>query len=542
MHKISFRKMKSPRFLVFSFLFAALFSLSRATSSRTHESFLHCLSLHSEDSSFISKIIYTQNNSSYSSVLEFSMHNLRFSTPTTPKPQVIITPFHESHIQATIYCSKKHRLQVRTRSGGHDFEGISYVSEVSFVIIDLINFRSIDIDVENKVAWVQSGAILGELYYRIAEKSKTLAFPAGICHTVGVGGYFSGGGYGLLFRKYGLAADNIIDAQFIDVNGRILDRKAMGEDLFWAIRGGGGGSFGIVIAWKLKLVPVPATVTVFTISRTSEQNAIKLVHRWQYIAHQLPDGTFSFVVLRSVNSSQDGKKTVLASFNLFFLGGVDELVPLMQERFPELGLVKEDCTEMSWIESILYFGQLQNKSLDILLDRTFQSPLLSPAFKAKSDYVKEPIPEIALEAILSKLHEEEAKSAGIFFLAYGGIMDEIPETATPFPHRAGNLYKILYTVGWQEEDNKNSQRYISWIRRVYSYMSSFVSKSPREAYINYRDLDIGINNKGSTSYAQASVWGHKYFKNNFDKLMRVKTMIDPENFFKHEQSIPPHLS
>ncbi|XP_007038647.2 PREDICTED: cannabidiolic acid synthase-like 1 [Theobroma cacao] len=534
--------MKSPHLLVYLFLFAALFSLSWATSAHTHERFLHCLSLRSENSSFISKIIYTQHNSSYSSILEFSMHNLRFSTPSTAKPQVIITPFHTSHIQATIYCSKKHELQIRTRSGGHDFEGLSYVSEVPFVIIDLINFRSVDIDVENKIAWVQSGAVLGELYYRIAEKSKTLAFPAGICHTVGVGGYFSGGGYGLLFRKYGLAVDNIIDAQFIDVNGRILDRKAMGEDLFWAIRGGGGGSFGIVIAWKLKLVPVPATVTVFTISRTSEQNAIKLVHRWQYVAHKLPDGTFSLVGLSSVNSSQDGKKTILASFRLFFLGGVDELVPLMQERFPELGLVKEDCTEMSWLESILYFGQIQNKSLDILLDRTFQSPLISPAFKAKSDYVKEPVPEIALEGLWSKLFEEEAKSAGIVFVAYGGIMDEIPETATPFPHRAGNLYKILYTVGWQKEDNKNSQKYISWIRRVYSYTSSFVSQSPREAYINYRDLDIGINSKGNTSYAQASIWGYKYFRNNFDKLLRVKTMIDPENFFRHEQSIPPLLS
>ncbi|XWS37805.1 hypothetical protein CRYUN_Cryun19dG0077000 [Craigia yunnanensis] len=533
--------MKFSHFYILPLLFASLFSLSWATSP--HEDFLHCLSLHSNDSSSISKVIYTPNNSSYSSVLESTIRNLRFSTPVAPKPLVIVTPVSTSHIQSTIYCSRNHGLQIRTRSGGHDLEGLSYVSDVPFVVIDLVNFRSVDVDVENRVAWVQSGAVLGELYYRIVEKSRTLAFPAGNCHTVGTGGYFSGGGYGLLFRKYGLAADNIIDAQLIDVNGRILDRKSMGEDLFWAIRGGGGGSFGIVLAWKLNLVSIPRTVTVFTVSRTLEQNAIKLIHRWQYIAHELPDEIFSGVsVIRAANSSQDGKKTVLASFNSFFLGGIDELVPLMQERFPELGLVKEDCIEMSWIESVLYFGQIQNESLEILLDRNFRSPLTSPYFKAKSDYVKEPIPEIGLRGLWSRISEEEAESTGFGFFAYGGIMDEIPETANPFPHRAGNLYKILYFVGWQEEDNINSERYISWIRRVYSYMSSFVSKSPREAYINYRDLDIGTNNKGNTSYAQASIWGRKYFKNNFERLVRVKTMIDPENFFRHEQSIPPLVS
>ncbi|XVE81220.1 hypothetical protein DITRI_Ditri15bG0045400 [Diplodiscus trichospermus] len=489
--------------------------------------------------SSISEIIYTQNNSSYSSVLESSIQNLRFSTPTTPKPLVIVTPLHTSHIQATIFCSRKHGLQLRIRSGGHDFEGLSYVSQVPFVILDLVNFRSVDIDVKNKTAWVQSGAILGEFYHAIAQKSRTLAFPAGICSTVGIGGYFSGGGYGLLLRKYGLAVDNIIDAQFIDVNGRILDRNSMGEDLFWAIRGGGGGSFGIVLAWKVKLASVPATVTVFTISKTLEQNATKLVHRWQYVAPKLPDDIFSAVTMRSVNSSRDGKRTIRASFSSFFLGGINELIPLMKERFPELGLEKKDCTEMSWIESILYFGRVQNQSLDILLDRSYKTTLNGPSFKTKSDYVKNPIPEAAFEGIWSKLYEEDAESAEVGFIAYGGKMDEILESATPFPHRAGNLYKIVYTVGWQEEENVKSQRYIRWIRKFYSFMSPFVTKSPRGAYINYRDNDIGTNSEGKTSYDEASIWGRKYFKNNFDKLVHVKTMIDPENFFKHEQSIPP---
>ncbi|KAK4440262.1 Berberine bridge enzyme-like 27 [Sesamum alatum] len=338
-------------------------------------------------------------------------------------------------------------MRIRTRSGGHDFEGRSYVAEVPFVIIDLLKLSDVTVDVEQKTAWLGAGSTIGTLYYRIAEKSRTLAYPAGFSPIVGVGGHFSCGGYGILLRKYGLAADHVIDARIADVNGRILDRKSMGEDLFWAIRGAGGASFGVVLAWKVQLVDVPEIVTVFTINRTLEQNATQLIHR-------------------------------LA-------------------------------------DNVGYY-------------------------KGKSDYVQKPIPIRGFEGIWRLFYEPEGAKAEILLTPYGGRMAEISSSAIPFPHRAGNLYKLHHMVYWNSEEAQNEDKYINWVRRLYSYVAPYVSKYPRGAFFCYRDLDIGVNNnEGEISIAQARVWGTKFFKNNFDRLVHVKTRVDPKNFFREEQSIPP---
>ncbi|XP_021634339.1 cannabidiolic acid synthase-like 2 [Manihot esculenta] len=524
---------------MFPLLFFLLLSFSSANSAHPHKDFLQCLRLQSRNSASISKVIYTSVNSSYLSVLQFLIQNRRFNTTNTPKPLVIVTPLSVSHVQDAVICSQKYGLQVRVRSGGHDYEGLSYVSPLPFVIIDLINLHSVSVDATKENAWVEAGANLGRVYYYIAKKSRTLGFPAGVCPTVGTGGHISGGGYGVLQRKYGLAADNVIDAKLIDVNGRILDRASMGEDLFWAIRGGGGNTFGIVVAWKLNLVPVPETVTVFTVEKTLEQNAIHILNRWQYVADKLHKDLFIRVIIERVNStSQRGKPTVRAAFNSLFLGGVDRLLPMMQKSFPELGLVKEDCTEMRWIESVPYFAEFPRKtSLEILLNRTQPSVRF---LKAKTDYVKKPMPKVALEGIWQRLSELEVESGQLIFTPYGGRMSEISESSIPFPHRAGNVYQIQHLVYWDKEGREETRRHINWIRDLYRFLTPFVSKNPRLAYVNYRDLDIGVNNMhGNTSYKQASKWGIKYYNMNFDRLVQVKTKVDPANFFRNEQSIPP---
>ncbi|KAK9091536.1 hypothetical protein Sjap_024713 [Stephania japonica] len=509
-------------------------------SSASSDDFLQCLATNSNGSK---PQVYIPNNPSYLTILQSSINNLRFATPEMPKPQFIITPDNDSQVQAVVICSKRYGLNIKVRSGGHDFEGSSSTSNVPFVLIDLINLRAIDIDVKDNSAWVQAGATLGEVYYRVAERSPVHGFPAGSCPTVGVGGHISGGGFGPMVRKYGMSADHVLDARLINAKGEILNRETMGEDLFWAIRGGGVSSFGVLLAWKIKLVAVPPTVVVCVVAKTLEQGATDVVHKWQSVAsYGVPKeifiGLHVGVVNKNSNATNGGVgRTVQATFQVLFLGPTENLVYVMDKSFPELGMERKDCKEMSWVESTVRFaGFPSGTPVDILLNR---SALPKTTFKAKSDFVTEPIPKGGLEGIWKRFLKEERPEMVIG--VWGGKVNEIADDKIAFPHRAGNMYLIDHVTNWDgKEGPEASNKHIAWIRELHEYMTPYVSKSPRTAFLNYKDLDLG--HIGGSTYSDPKIWGEMYFKSNFKRLVRVKSMVDPDNFFSGEQNIPPTIT
>ncbi|KAK8941698.1 hypothetical protein KSP40_PGU014624 [Platanthera guangdongensis] len=531
--------------LLLSFLFLpqhyiSLAAINPAPLISTHESILPCLCHHSVPPN----LLFFPNSDNFTAAFLTPQQNQRvISNSEDLKPFLIVTPTQESHAQAVVLCSRQLNLQLRTRSGGHDYEGLSYSSTLGpFLILDLLHLRSISFDLRRgrNTAWVQSGATLGELYFAIASKSRALAFPAGFCPTVGVGGHISGGGIGTLMRAHGIAADNVVDLLVIDAAGQLLQRESMGEDLFWALRGGGGASFGVIIAYKIKLVKIPPSVTVFVKSIDLSQGATRAVAQWQQVAYRADNRLYINAVLSVVN------KTVEATFSSLFLGELKELLHIMNESLPELRVTAKDCKETTWIESQVTFSSfplpdINGGPLSLLLDRS--PAAISFSYKIKSDIVTEPIAGENWEKIWKYMIDGDVQAVQPTMLIepLGGKVGEIAETETPFPHRNGSKFVIQYIDVWLEQGEKAAKKNVDWLRKFYRFMAPFVSKNPRGAYLNFRDLDLGRNRGGGRmmSYDSAKVWGRKYYKSNFQRLAFTKAKWDPENFFRNEQSIPP---
>jgi FAD/FMN-containing dehydrogenase len=393
--------------------------------------------------------------------------------------------------QAVRWC-RKHGIQISTRSGGHSYEGFSLSKGV---VIDVSKMTDVQIDPSKQTARVQAGIQLAPLYQALWEHSLTIS--AGSCPSVGIAGFTLGGGFGLLSRKWGLAADNLIELEMVNAAGELLTiNQNHHPDLYWACRGGGGGNFGIVTALTFNLHKVYSVVLYEM--RWSWEQAPKVIETWQKWAPDVADEL-------TCELSIEAKTNPIFS-NGQFLGTEEELRQLL-EPLSRLGAPKIKMWTTSFIEAVHYFEGGKGP----------------PFWKAKSDYVLEPLSSQGIQTILQHmaLINDTHTISRIQFDNYGGAINRVAKGATAFAHRRGTLYSIQYIVSWNSKSQSVDK--LAWLRRFYSDMRPYVSGF---AYVNYCDLDL-------------ENWQHAYYGSNFSRLTQVKAKYDPKNVFRHAQSIPP---
>lgn len=430
---------------------------------------------------------------------EFAKYNIAFNKRTQVQPQMRVVVGSPEAVQSTMQWAKDHGLRFALRSGGHSYEGFSQSPDL---VIDVRGMSQIHLEQDKSKVTVGSGAALGQVYQALAPSK--LAIPAGSCFPVGVAGHTLGGGFGLLARPFGLACDAVESMEMVDANGQIRTLSTVeNPDLFWAVRGGGNGNFGIVTKFVFRPSSVDLVATFSMGWSVPIAIGVKIARAWQEWLETLdPAITCTFHM---------GKDT----------GG--------QAKLHVSGLsVKSESAlnnELRRLQRLAgHSAQVHTLTHSFLnAATTFNGPVAGYEtlyMKAKSDYLTDPMSEDGFRTLLEGLQKAQWPIA-VMADSYGGAVNKIPVDQTAFVHRGNTRYSLQYYMEWQNPGETN--RNVETMRTLYDSMRAHVSGG---CYVNYCDLDL------KDRYPEA------YWGSNLSRLKQLKALYDPENIFRHAQSIP----
>jgi FAD/FMN-containing dehydrogenase len=368
------------------------------------------------------------------------------------------------------------------------------------------------------VATVGAGVRLGELYDTLAEHGLTI--PAGCGPSVGIAGLTLGGGLGILGRKHGLTCDHLLGAQVVLADGRVVecDEHHDGE-LFWALRGAGGGHFGVVTSLVFRTLPAPAA-TVFQLTWPPAA-AAAVVQAWQAWAPDAPDELDATLRL---TADGDGERPPGVEVVGIVLDGEADAAELLGDLVGRVGVdpVAESRRHLPHRAAKRYL-----EGLGSVEDRERSGPEQPPQpshLYTKSEFFRRPLAGGTVAALIEHLTQGLAagQSREVDFLPWAGAYNRVPADATAFAHRSERfLVQHLVMIG---ADAAPAERGAArdWLARSWELVHPWGSGG---VYPNFPDPDL-------------QDWANAYHGTNYDRLRRVKAAYDPGRFFGFHQSLP----
>ena len=411
------------------------------------------------------------------------VYNLRFDGA---RPDAVIEPLDSRDVQAVLRWADRHDVRVTARSGGHSYAGYSTLGEG--VVVDLRRLDGIAVDRGKARASVGAGAHAIAIVDALARHGG--AVPLGSCPTVGLGGLALGGGYGLAARAWGLTADTVTGITVITPDGKLrrVDRRH-DADLFWALRGGGGGNFGIATRFELR-VHRAARAAWF---RGSLPGGADAIAAWQAWAPETDPQLTSLLQLGS-----GGDVTVLGQH----LGSEARAGPPARRRCAAPAPRSPPARRPT--------GRCRCAG-------PTGAPRRARAFSAKSHYVAHDLPAHTRSALLAEFARTPAglDNGSLLLDAYGGAVNRPRARATAFVHRDAR-YSIQY-LAYHSDDGAASR---AWLRRLHRIVAPHASG----AYQNYLDPELGG-------------WRRAYYGRNLERLEAIRERHDPDRRFRFARGI-----
>lgn len=390
-------------------------------------------------------------------------------------------------VQLAIQFSKKEKLPVAIKSGGHSFEGFS--NNNGGLVINLSQMKAIDWIEDNKVS-IQAGCILQEIQSNLFSKKKLI--PTGSCGTVGISGLALGGGYGFFSRKFGLTCDSIEEMEIVDAQAQIHYSKN-NKDLEWALKGGGNGNFGVVTKFIFKTQSMPAVfhTHVLKFRKLDKDRFVRVLQQWFASTEAMSEEEFCAFVLNG------STLTILATS----FGNKESLAKNTQAL---IQLADSHSASTSELAKAMkrYYGR--------------SGPIL---FKNASAGLYRSFDDIA--NIAANIFEKVVAAKGMIYQINtlgGKINDKEFESKSCYPHRALPYLSELQAY-WEKPTQEAN------LLEAFESIQQLIRKNGiRAQYRNYPDINFPD-------------WEHAYYGNNYRRLQAIKKQYDPEGIFNYEQGI-----
>ena len=414
------------------------------------------------------------------------------------KPSAIIKVANAEDIQKAIAFAEDQNLELAIRSGGHSPAG--YSTTDGGVVIDLRDLRAIEVDEGNKTVWAGAGLKAGELTAELDKYNLAIGF--GDTGSVGIGGITLGGGVGFLARKFGLAIDNLLAAEIVTADGKILLVDADNyPDLFWAIRGG-GGNFGVVTKFKYALhdlsecyggiLLLPATPEVIAgITEIAKQAPDEL----SMIVNVMPAFAAPFVP-----EQFHGKMSVMAL--VMYAGDASE----GEKVLAPIRALAEPIADM--LKPMRYKDIFMPENTDY-----------HPTAVSTTLYMED-IDQYTAGNILDWLEKIDATMKAFQFRVLGGAVARIADDATAYAHRKN---AIMGNVACFYETDEQKPLRQAWV----DDFATSLRQGNTEAYVNF--VGVTEHDKALTVYPEQTL----------ERLRQVKSTYDPTNVFKANFNILP---
>ncbi len=413
----------------------------------------------------------------------------------TPKARYI--PKNTIEAQAALQQVLKNRAEFVIQSSGHCFAGLSQSADT---IIDLRGFKGIRVDRQNGIIHAGPGVTISDVNRVLSPLNKIT--PVGTCPTVALGGLVTGGGYGSTMRQLGLACDNLMSAEIITAKGEVLEVNADSHaDLYWALRGGGGSSFGLVTRLSLKLHDAPDPRAVLFPIQGTEQAMIDWMLGMTDVIKSAPANMDIYVRSLPVAGQNSLKSFEVQLTNIDDEAGMRKI----SKQIFDLGL--------SAGEPSLHQG-----SLTAMTDALFTKPYPTVKYAIRHSYLSGPLDHAAWKSFLKEVFSHSDRFAGFNLRALGGVSAEPLSGDTAFAHR--DAFGLLQYYAWEDTPEDADA-----VTGILDRMERAVARATQPGqFLNYADRRL-------------ENYGQDYWAGNYPRLQNVKAQYDPQNIFNHPQSV-----